>query len=136
MKNYLLYTIATVSFAFKGIAQIQLQDINTGDGVAFPQYLYEYNGDLYFSATNDNIDNEIYKHDGTSVTLIPNVNTDQSLFSSNFIEFNGKLIFTYMSGQTIEGFWEYDGINTRTLIADINPKGVDGWNVPLVVYNN
>lgn len=136
MKKSLLNTLLFSCASIAAFGQTLIQDFNPGAGDGFPDSFYEFNGELYFCATDGNGDNDIYKYDGTTVTLIPDVNTDQTLYPMQFIELNGKLVFTYRSGQTMEGLWEYDGVNTPTLIADLNPGGTDGWESNFTVFNN
>lgn len=50
-----------------------MSDINPGSNSSSPQYLTVYNGNLFFSADNGTVGNELFKYNGASVSLLTDV---------------------------------------------------------------
>jgi ELWxxDGT repeat protein len=98
-----------------------------------PTGLTVFNGRLFFSA-NDGINGrELWSTDGTAAgtqlfkDINPGRNSSSSPFSSdptNFIVFNGKLIFSALEASTARELWISDGTAAGTqLLKDIATRG-------------
>ena len=97
---------------------------------SYPSNLVEFNGKLYFSASNGENGNELYVSDGTAegtqllVDLYPGENNYGNVNSSdpsNLVEFNDKLYFSASNGENGTELFVSDGTAEGTqLVADIN----------------
>ena len=96
--------------------------------------LLVFNNELYFQASDGTHGYELWKYDGTNANMIADINvgSGSGLYDANDaysqrgpIVFNDQLFFKANDG--INGFelWRYDGINTPSMIADINPGNTD-----------
>ena len=105
-------------------------DISTSenyDGSSFPRDLTEFNGKLYFSATDGESGTELWVSDGTSdgTELLKDININDSFgysySPSEFTEFNGKLYFSAFDEDNGNELWVTDGTSGGTqLLKDIN----------------
>ncbi len=138
MKNSILLIVAALLQTVLLNGQSLIKDINIGSGSSFPTNFVEFNNDLYFNARDSSGATSIYKYDGNLVSLVVPADTAAGLFPVPKIEFQGKLIFIYaVTSGSSEGLWEYDGTNAPTLIANLNPTGIDGSRFNnMIIFNN
>jgi len=116
--------ILTAAFGFttmwcQGQATM-VADINTGGGGAI-EYITALGTDLYFSASDGTNGKELWKYDGTTATMVADINpgAGQS-YPSKLTVFGTDLYFTANDGTNGVELWKYDG-TTATMVADINP---------------
>lgn len=98
----------------------QLLDINQGIGSSDPQNLTNWNGTLYFTATNGSSGRQIWSSNGSTFTQITNINPT-GFNPSNVTVFNNQLIFTANDGINGTELWAYNGTSAQR-ISDINPN--------------
>ena len=114
-----------------------LVDINPGTGTGYENGSYasdftEFNGQLFFTARDDENGNELWVTDGTTegTQLLLDINPGTSIYSGypassyayGFTEFDGKLYFSANDGETGNERWVTDGTTEGTqLLVDINP---------------
>lgn len=146
MKTRLLLFL-TVLIPLAGISQIsEIADINSGAGDSSPTEFYIDNADnLYFRASNGTDGNEPFIYNGSTVSMIKDINTTAFASGSSnpglFIEFNGLIYFKASDGDEDDGnneteLWQTDGTEIgTTLVADINPTA-SGNPQDFFVYNN
>jgi ELWxxDGT repeat protein len=84
--------------------------------------LIAFNGDLYFSGIHPTVGEELFKWDGTTLTMIDIFPGRVSSFPRGFVEYNGALYFR-ASGQSGQGseLWRYDGTTASKAGQNINP---------------
>jgi len=96
---------------------------------SFPQSLMEFNGHLYFIATNAANGREIFKTDGTTVSIGAEIKLGSvSSFPTNMLVMGTNLYFVgYKSGQFGRELYQHSGANTSAvLLKDINATGGPG----------
>ena len=78
---------------------------------------------LYFSADDANGDRELYKYDGTTVSLVENINPNDGSDPQFLTVFNGELYFKAEGGTNGglpgDAIWRYDGTNPSSVAVDI-----------------
>jgi ELWxxDGT repeat protein len=112
-------------------------DIYPGSIASNPTDFIVYNNALYFAANSPSASLELMKYDGTSVSLVSDLNPggNASSFPRDPVVFNGELFFGARDG-TAAGYelFRYDGTGVY-LAADINPSG-DSFPRDMIVFNN
>ncbi|MEM9678717.1 MAG: T9SS type A sorting domain-containing protein [Bacteroidota bacterium] len=142
MKQLYIFFFMALS-CFLGNAQLtQVLDINDGSGNSSPTNLTVYNGQLYFSADDQNGSNspggidvgrEVWVTDGTGAgtSLFFDVRTGSSNSSPfAFFELGGTLYFSANDGGGSR-IWETDGTsggtsNTNNGFSNFNPRVIGG----------
>lgn len=141
MKKLIFTPLLLLIFNF-GYAQFEynielVKDINpTGD--ANPLRFYEYNGKLYFSATDGENDHQLWTTNGTEegTTLLKIINPHEYSSPDNFTEYNGKLYFSARDGENGNELWVTNGTPEGTqLVKNINPTG-DAFPNNFIEFNN
>ena len=96
----------------------------------------EFNGALYFTASNGTANGQLYKFDGSSASLVATINPGGSAMIDQLTVFNGALYFQANNGAGGQGaeLWKYDG-TTTTRITDINPGSGSSTPSYLTVFN-
>ena len=112
-----------------------------------PNNLCEYNGALYFSATDgpQNHGYELWSYDGSTARMVAEINPtpnpdngDDFLMDSSPSEltvFNGLLYFSADNGTHGRELWSFDGTTAR-MVADINVGPYGSGVSELTVYND
>ncbi len=140
-----LYVLCMTLISLGAFAQItEVADINPSGDSDLDEF-YVSNGILYFEADNGTSGNEPYSYDGTTVTIIKDINTTTFASGSSnpglFIEFNDLIYFKASDGDEDDGnneteLWQTDGTEAgTTLVADIN-ENAGGNPQDFFVYNN
>lgn len=112
-------------------AQTLVQDIIPGAASSYPYITTDLNNELFFSVSAPTIGSDVYKFDGTTVSLALPTNPSTGDTPSQLTAFNGKLYFTYFDNNQLSGeyngFYEWNGdvSSTPTLISELNPAGTD-----------
>jgi gliding motility-associated-like protein len=118
-------------------------DLNPGPGDSDPICLIEYNGKVYFGASDGQHGRELWVSDGTvqGTRMVKDINPGaEGTHPWGFVVLNGMLYFT--AYDTVHGkeFWVTDGTEAGTkLVKDINPgAGVHNHSSPSdkIVYGN
>lgn len=128
MKNKYLFLLLISALSFGQITQVK--DINPGStNSSTPTNLFDFNGTLFFRATDGTNGVELWKSDGTEAgtVMVKDINTTTSAASNsnaaNFTSFNNQLYFTASNGTTANGseLWKTDGTTVGTsMVKDIN----------------
>ncbi len=94
---------------------------------SFPQSLMEFNGHLYFIATNAANGQEIFKTDGTTVSIGAEIKPGTvSSYPMNLIVMGSNLYFVgYKSGQFGRELYQHNG-TTTVMLKDVNATGSPG----------
>ncbi len=143
MRKFYVLSLTLLSLcAFGQITEIS--NINPS-GDSDLDELYSNNGILYFEASDGTTGNEPYLYDGTTVSLIKDINTTSFANGGSnpgrFIAFNGLVYFKASDGDEDDGnneteLWQTDGTESgTTLVADINPTA-SGNPQDFFVFNN
>lgn len=128
MKNKYFFLLLISALSFGQITQVK--DINPGSAnSSTPTNLFDFNGTLFFRATDGTNGVELWKSDGTEAgtVMVKDINTTTSAASNsnaaNFTSFNNQLYFTASNGTTANGseLWKTDGTTVGTaMVKDIN----------------
>ncbi|WP_339660281.1 T9SS type A sorting domain-containing protein [uncultured Polaribacter sp.] len=103
-----------------------LKDINkTGNLDSEPKFQTELNGKIYFAADDNIHGRELFVFDGTSTSLVKDINPGfQSSNPFDFYLVNNKLFFKAYTLEKGYELWVTDGKETGTkIVKDINPTG-------------
>ena len=98
--------------------------VGESDYVGNPRHNITYNGNVYFTAWKSALGREIYKTDGTSITLLKDImpgNPEGGPFTSgplSFYVYNGELYFTADDGTNGRELWKTDGTSAGTVMVD------------------
>lgn len=99
----------------------------------------EFNGSVYFRASDGSNGSELWKSDGTNTTMVKDIRPGASSGSpSGFIEFNSKLYFSANDGSGNE-LWSTDGTEAGTMkVVDLNTTSGTASSSPgnFAVINN
>lgn len=118
-----------------------VSNINPSFGASStPENFTIYNNELYFSAFTNANGRELYKTNGTQVTLVKDIafGTEDAIESSTFIELNG---FLYFFAQDTSGtgydLWRTDGTTNGTIkMINLNSNSVAGNKLFFRKLNN
>jgi len=117
-----------------------LKDINEqGTNSSNPRNHFTYNNEVYFTADNGVNGRELFKTDGTNITLVKDINEGPYYSNPNsFVELNGLMYFFANTNEKGTELWMSDGTTAGTVrVTDVNPDEADGFNRGnLVVLNN
>lgn len=98
--------------------------------------------EIYFSGeASTSIGQELYKTDGTTVSLVKNIypNSNKDSYPNNFAALNGSVYFSATNGSNGFELWKSDGTGAGTeMVKDINPGSGSSFstNTPIKVFNN
>ncbi len=133
------FNIGTEPYFYDGSSNALqlLMDINPNLLGSAPSEFFEWNGVMYFAATNDTYGRELWSFDGISVTRLTDMAAGQldglpnmvTVATPRFKVFNDHLYFSANSGATNQfGLYKYDGINSPVLAsADSNYRVINGF---------
>jgi len=89
--------------------------------------LTEFQGELYFTATDRVHGKELWKYDGTSASMVANINNvpfnqdkTKGSYPQYLTGFNDALYFSADDGTNGIQLWKYDGTNAPTMVANSN----------------
>ncbi len=116
-------------------------NIGSGDGIRAGTQFIEYNGDVYFAATNGTSGYELWRTnhllEGSPLTMVKEINVSGDSNPMNFIVFDGKLIFQANDGIHGAELWQSDGTTSgTTLVTDINPGAESSSPAGFVALNS
>lgn len=134
MKNYYFNILFICLGMFVSRAQVTLvKDINQGITGSGPNDLFEFGGELFFTAGNSTFGRELHKYNATTdeVTFIQDSNPGiYNSFLEKTLEYNGDLYLTFENGGFGHQFYKYETASqTLTLIPDIYVED-------MIVYND
>ena len=109
----------------------RVSDLNPGSVGSFPSNMLVFGNALYFSAYTFSTGRELWKYNGTSISLVTNINDTADDIGGGLLEgndsapqslilFNGALYFSAFDPRRGGELWRYDGTNAFR-VADINP---------------
>ena len=112
-----------------------VKDINPGKADAFPRYLTNVNGILFFTAYDGVHGGELWKSDGTEAGTVPVKDIVPGTYGSmntspygTYAEFQGQFFFSASDGVHGQELWKSDGTASGTvLVKDINPGPTGGF---------
>jgi ELWxxDGT repeat protein len=132
MKNNYLFLLLISTLSFAQITQVK--DINPGStNSSSPTNLFDFNGTVFFRATDGTNGVELWKSNGTEAgtEMIKDINTTTTAASNsnvaNFTTFNNQVYFTASNGTTANSteLWKTDGTSAgTTMVKDINATSV------------
>lgn len=141
--SFLFFIQANAQYNFE---ELEINPNSNGD--ASPHSFVEFNGEIYFSAFNDNSGRELWKTDGTQAgtVLVKDIFTGTSFFRQNsgdprrLTVLNGELFFTAKTSTEGRELWKTDGTEAGTVIVkDILTgigDGVVSGYAPFNIFNN
>jgi ELWxxDGT repeat protein len=151
--QWLVLCIALLRPAWASDAQLAA-DLNPGPNGSFPSNLTTHANILFFSAYTFDIGRELWKCDGTNITLVADINETKDDLGGGLSEgndslptwltpFNGDFYFSAYDPRRGDELWKYDGVSVAR-VADINPDLNDtikfnpnsSWPAELTVFNN
>lgn len=134
--NNLLFTLPTVTGNKYNMGELwftdgtrantkMIKDINKlGNGSSSPKFQTTLNGKIYFAADDNIHGNELFVFDGTTTSLIKDINP--GIHSSNpndFYVVNNKIYFKSYTLDKGHELWVTDGTAAgTTIVKDINPN--------------
>jgi LPXTG-site transpeptidase (sortase) family protein len=96
---------------------VMAADIRTGPSPSSPSYMTVFNGELYFAADDGTHGKELMKYDGSSVSLVADINTEwvgADSSPSYLAVYNGALYFQADGGTNGVELWKYTGSGVPT----------------------
>ena len=131
-----------------------LADLNPGTAGSYPSNFTAFNGSILFSAYTLATGYELWKYDGTKVSLVGDINPTADDVGFGVMEGNdslptwltpykGDIYFSAYEPKRGDELWRYDGTNVAR-VSDIGPDPNDtikifpasSWPSQLVVLNN
>ncbi len=127
---YLFGALLATSLPIHSAAR-RVADLNPGPDGSYPSNFVAFGGGLYFSAYNDTVGRELWRYDGTGVTLVSNINDTVRDIGFGVLVGNDSapvgmtlyrsaLYFSAYDARRGGELWRTDGTNT-VRAADINP---------------
>ncbi len=100
-----------------------VSDINSGDSSSDPRWLTNVNGTLYFSASDGQYGEELFKSNGTrgGTTLVKDISVDGSSHPSWLTNVNGNLFFVTEIPEGGSQLWKSDGTDSGTVLVGSFP---------------
>ena len=116
----------------------RISDICSGSCNGYPNHFAEYNGKLYFCASDGASGLELWVFDGIAPpTRVADISSGASGSDPRaFAVFQGKLYFSADDGVHGKELWVYDGVNPPYLVSDIYPGGTHSNPNYLTVFND
>lgn len=109
-------------FIYDGSTIEEIDFRNLSNSYGAPINFTKYDDDIYFYTNIGDTDEgfELHKFDGTSVTLVADINLGGNSYVSNqiMLVFDNKIFFTANNGTSGEELFSYDG--TEVTLHDIN----------------
>ena len=104
----------------------RLSDICAGTCSASPNIFVEFNGKLYFNASNGVSGYELWVYDGINPpTMVADIYPGSSGSNPSYFKiFQDKLYFQATENTHGSELWIYDGSNPPTIVADIGPVSI------------
>jgi ELWxxDGT repeat protein len=101
-----------------------------------PSGLRVFDNVLYFSADDGVHGREWWKYDGTTASLVADLNPGSgSSYLHGLTVFNNSFYFSLYDGVHGTELWKYDG-TTASLVADLNPGSQSSEPGSFTVFNN
>lgn len=91
-----------------------------------PENLAVYRSTLYFEANDGTNGDDLWKYDGTTSTLVADINASGDSDVDNHVVFNNALYFVTESDTYGDEFWVYDGVNPPSMVTDLNEGSGNG----------
>lgn len=148
-----LALVASVASIHAATAR-RLVDLNPGSVGSYPSNFTAYSGNVYFSAYTLPTGMELWRYNGTEVTLAADINDTADDIGSGvkegndslpdwLIEYGGKLYFSAFDSRRGAELWRFDG-NQASRVSDINPDESDvikamsnsAWPNQIVHFND
>ena len=111
------------------------EEIVSGSGSSYPAYFTGFDGAVYFAAEDSANGEELWKFDGTEVSIVEDIYAGGTSSSpDDFVVFDGSLYFQAENSANGMELFKLDGDgNGASLAADIDSGGGDGyWGNPIV----
>ncbi|MEC5157469.1 ELWxxDGT repeat protein [Chryseobacterium sp. MP_3.2] len=135
MKHIYIFFVIISQLCFSQINLVK--DIRSGTTSSLLSGFVEYQGQLYFKATDGVNGSELWKSDGTNsgTVLVADSNPGSSSFNpSNLTIFNGKLYFSALTALNGSEIYSYDG-SVISIAADIKPGSASSSPGFIVSFN-
>jgi ELWxxDGT repeat protein len=114
--------VGTAGAAPGDLSVRQVANISPGGGSSVPSNLTNVNGTLFFSADDGSHGSELWKSNGSTATMVADINPAAGVGSSptQLTNVNGTLFFAANDGTNGQELWKSTGAGA-TMVANIKP---------------
>lgn len=113
------------------VGTVEVADINVGAGDSNPDEIAVANGAVYFFASDNDLNYDLYRYDGTVLTKLNDFNALSNTITSNFVAIDNLVFFAADSNaDTFRELWQTDGTISGTVaVSSLDAGSINPTNV-------